>query len=427
MSGLSQRQDNMITIWGVQRVPAWTLTSVLMIAAITIFRDVVLSNLRGSTIDSNHRLNVSLHRDRQLLSPSDFADPRSSIVKLHSMQYTKNASEQNCLDVRGQHGSWIPYEGYNYEHPMQVDVQKLKDIAQQQALNPKFQRWTQWKWQDDSPQCQLEVFTPGGFCNVMKYFDFRRVFLLGDSLTGQMANSLLSQLYMSPQILAGSKERLVHLTFDCGKHASSSSFSFEIVYIRNDHLSLNDPTNKDCHEVCNSWLEIWLGSDLPTLFIANTGLHTTKVPKQFRKDMNNFIALIETHRSMKPKDKFVFRTNVPGHRHCSEHIAPFANYLEYSHYIASLPYGLTRDQRVQSKRVESFNDYIKRHISNLSDDWMLLDVFPMAILRPDGHKLLFSLGGRLHEDCLHYEFPGPSDFYIHLLYSNLLDLTLLKK
>lgn len=53
----------------------------------------------------------------------------------------------------------------------------------------------------------------------------------------------------------------------------------------------------------------------------------------------------------------------------------------------------------------------------------VLDVVPMTILRPDGHV---SGPERCDDcpdnDCLHYILPGPTDYWNHLLFSNLVDL-----
>ena len=54
----------------------------------------------------------------------------------------------------------------------------------------------------------------------------------------------------------------------------------------------------------------------------------------------------------------------------------------------------------------------------------ILDVVPMTILRPDGH-----ISGPQkcstckNDDCLHYMLPGPTDWWNHLMYSNLISLT----
>ncbi|KAL7538462.1 hypothetical protein ACHAXR_008572 [Thalassiosira sp. AJA248-18] len=40
----------------------------------------------------------------------------------------------------------------------------------------------------------------------------------------------------------------------------------------------------------------------------------------------------------------------------------------------------------------------------------------MTILRPDGHRTP-------NKDCLHYLLPGPVDWWNHLLFSNLLELS----
>lgn len=50
----------------------------------------------------------------------------------------------------------------------------------------------------------------------------------------------------------------------------------------------------------------------------------------------------------------------------------------------------------------------------------LLDVFPVTILRPDGHRSApQKCIGCPTDDCLHYILKGPPDWWNHLLFSNL--------
>ena len=52
-----------------------------------------------------------------------------------------------------------------------------------------------------------------------------------------------------------------------------------------------------------------------------------------------------------------------------------------------------------------------------------LDVYPMSILRRDGH-----VGGKdcrqcsVANDCFYYSLPGPSDWWNHLMLSNIVDM-----
>eukprot|EP00957_Ditylum_brightwellii_P123535 9419245-Ditylum_brightwellii.AAC.1 len=59
----------------------------------------------------------------------------------------------------------------------------------------------------------------------------------------------------------------------------------------------------------------------------------------------------------------------------------------------------------------------------------LLDVYPMTVQRPDGHvssgECADCPGAEgFAKDCLHYFLPGPPDWWTHLMYNHLLDLTL---
>ena len=81
---------------------------------------------------------------------------------------------------------------------------------------------------------------------------------------------------------------------------------------------------------------------------------------------------------------------------------PFANYQEY------LP---TETNDFDWNLVPSFNDYAKRH---LPEHVSYINIYNMTVLRQDGHV---GFG-----DCLHYYYPGPVDWWVHLWYSSLKDM-----
>jgi hypothetical protein len=114
------------------------------------------------------------------------------------------------------------------------------------------------------------------------------------------------------------------------------------------------------------------------------------------------------------QDLLIFRTTVPGHFNCSRNDSPYQDASRFRETLGSDHYdwGL----------VESYNEYAKevftakcRERPEKCRKWLILDVFPMTILRPDGHS-------NPPVDCLHYLLPGAPDWWNHLLYSNLRDL-----
>ena len=101
----------------------------------------------------------------------------------------------------------------------------------------------------------------------------------------------------------------------------------------------------------------------------------------------------------------MYRTSVPGHANCDKHTKPLASFGDYHGFATEY----------QWMDIDGFNQYTKQKFSGITTGaWLLLDVYPMTILRPDGHKS--------QTDCLHYLQPGPGDWWNHLMYSNLLDL-----
>ena len=122
----------------------------------------------------------------------------------------------------------------------------------------------------------------------------------------------------------------------------------------------------------------------------------------------NFDMFVNTMENLgRHEDLVVYRTSVPGHLNCKEkNTQPHADSSAFQ--VA---------EKFNWHYVDSFNQYTIERMekSAVSNDWMLLDVYPMTILRSDGHM-------SPPRDCLHYKLPGPPDYWNHLLYSNLLDM-----
>jgi len=136
--------------------------------------------------------------------------------------------------------------------------------------------------------------------------------------------------------------------------------------------------------------------------------------QRYQQHLTNFVHTVEN--MSRPMDFFVYRTSVPGHGNCTESTTvPLANASEFARLHVP---------RYQWHLVDGFNNYTKQTFSHLrnykgKNNWMVLDVNPMTILRPDGHL-------EPPRDCLHYKLPGPNDYWNHLLYSNLLDIAKLR-
>ena len=176
---------------------------------------------------------------------------------------------------------------------------------------------------------------------------------------------------------------------DCGE------FTFEVVFQRSDNFR---DFGTDFYHL--NWLDPYVQNPAKTLLVANTGMHTPD-QEQYQYDLDQFVETVQA--LDRPQDMIVFRTSVPGHENCKDHQQPLASSSDYHPTL------------YQWGSIFGYNQYTKQKLSNLGSSWLFLDVYPMTILRGDGHK-------HPNRDCLHYHLPGPPDWWNHLLYSNLLDL-----
>ena len=320
-----------------------------------------------------------------------FNDPKSISPRLVGSSNFPEEDRLTCLALRGQDGQWVPSEGYMY--------------AKTTRGSPE--PHTMWKWQDSAPQCPMHQLTRQDFCNSMEYHQLRRIFFLGDSLTYQMMNSfryLMGQAGYGRGMDTGwASTTTAQIPCDVSE-VIHSPFTLEILWARNDDL--RDYGQEKSEGIHQPWIKLYVSNPAKTLFVANMGMHTPN----HEQYVSNFDHFVETVQSLnRPLDITVYRTSVPGHANCSEHTRPLASFSDY-HDFATLR---------QWMDIDGFNQYTKQKLASVTTagTWLLLDVYPMTILRPDGHRKPGD-----NADCVHYRQPGPPDFWNHLLFSNLLDL-----
>mmetsp|Transcript_14059 Transcript_14059/g.20252 ORF Transcript_14059/g.20252 Transcript_14059/m.20252 type:complete len:168 (-) Transcript_14059:8-511(-) len=159
--------------------------------------------------------------------------------------------------------------------------------------------------------------------------------------------------------------------------------------------------------------------------IVNAGAHL-HVREQFTAAIPRFIYQLDGLN--RPHDIIMFRTLVPGHKNCSSpSLGPFSSFQEYKASVEGLKVKATYNWDVFS----SYNDVMAQLVEDReqTDDkarTYLLDVFPMTVLRPDGHVGDdFRVKTARRTDCLHYSLPGPVDWWVHLMLSNLNDMSLI--
>lgn len=296
-----------------------------------------------------------------------------------------------CLEHRGQHGKWV--QDWEY-----AKIEEGFAGMPQKSYPPSDgAQWeTSWRWQEDSG-CAVQLMDTSSWCEVMRDLNISRIYTAGDSTMldfGEALRSLLSK----PNLPTGSIGDEVELP--CGQlHAHKTLYQLpwelEPSFLVDNYSGRN-------------------------LVILNIGTHMHSM----ENFMGNFTELMKwVDEWRRPNDIIFYRSTLPGHKGCIPNVrtrkvnwtegfrrTPFANYSEYKATETTTDY--------ERKLLESYNDYAKCF---LADNWIrYLNVFNSTILRSDGH---FGCA----RDGPHYFHPGPVGWWVHFLYSALLDVRKLEQ
>mmetsp|Transcript_1500 Transcript_1500/g.4543 ORF Transcript_1500/g.4543 Transcript_1500/m.4543 type:complete len:369 (+) Transcript_1500:72-1178(+) len=279
-----------------------------------------------------------------------------------------------------------------------------------------------WAWVPNSGQ-QLEQVTGSSVCATLNRLGLERLLFVGDPLSRQMFRSLL-MIIQADQIR-------VRVT----KHAHFKDRSFKgqmhcpsgfvtLTFIENWYLGSPEFCGKDVMSACDPWLPTYVKSDEATLLVVNTGAHhhnetTYKgVIDTWLQELNeSWDAMSADRRS---NDCIYFRTTVPGHKNCAANTRPFDTPPPISDEHGWFRY-------------PSYNSYAALAMQNILPNMRMLDVYPMTVLRGDGHlaqrarsQQLLKAGSAYAEpadlhsgDCLHYVLPGVPDWWNAFLFSEL--------
>lgn len=314
------------------------------------------------------------------LRTSQFADPSTKVAKDHE--------DLQCSKERGLSGKWV-----------EIAPDKKK-----------------YKWEDDN--CEIKQMTLSNLCLTMEQLQMERIFFIGDSLMFQQFESMLKLLglvHNDFKEARSKKENDIRSgTVKCP--AKVNNYSFKIYFFRSDVLAANRKDDMcehtECHFCqCRSWIHDYFGSNERTVLIANIGAHCKKF-SVYEENFNRFVSQMNRavdNRNL--KDLFFFRTTAPGHVGCKENSIPFQNMAEYEQSDKKDPFHWSSFPK--------YNNYARKEFERIEKEekkrWHVLDIYQMTVLRPDRHK-------RPPQDCLHYNLPGPPDWWNHMLYSSLLDI-----
>jgi len=357
-----------------------------------------------------------------LLPSSTPVEYTRSVSKAFLIQDPKSRID-SCKEIRGRKGSWqmdLEFAKLNqYKLPC-TGYAGAADANFQPSKGNIFRSPTTFKWVENVfPMCNVDYLTLDTLCASLDVMMISRIFILGDSLSLQMVQSLWKLLGHLDNY-AGDQDSNASRRVQC---PAPYDIDFEIAFTRNDRLmdvetgpqALDD---KNCqYGYCWPFVERYKASPDRTLLIANTGAHSHE-HSIFYDDFDTFVNLMDSFN--RPNDIVWFRTSVPGHKDCdAENLSPFKTYDEYVPTITEV---YSWDKFID------YNDYASRVIrerskkNNLKGPAIdILDVYPMTVLRPDGHAGGADCVNCGRDDCLHYSLPGPVDWWNHLMLSNLVD------
>jgi len=359
------------------------------------------------------------------------------------VQKSPDKDTGDCRFFRGRVGQWtqdmVYAEHAQYRTPLSHYSGNADKVFKRKAANGQygdmqFRPPTTYRWEElRYESCRVTQVTQEGVCSMLKSMNARRIFILGDSLNLQLAQSmwmwLTNENHGSSPTERGRLDPNFKTTIQCMGYGS-----YTLQFIRNDEFLENDlPVSIDqeqqnCATYCFPWTQEYLADPSRTILIANVGAHIHAFEK-FQAAIDRFVDVVDGMN--RPNDIVLFRTLVPGHWDCSRPgLKPFNSFAEYSKDAEEHPN--PKEQIYTWSKFDTYNDYAARKLDNrrflpATDGpralMEVVDVNPMTTLRPDGHcSDEYRPPAYLETDCLHYDLPGPVDWWSHMAFSHLQDI-----
>jgi hypothetical protein len=176
------------------------------------------------------------------------------------------------------------------------------------------------------------------------------------------------------------------------------------------------------------------------LVVFNIGAHYHNFT-WYKEDMHVLLQSLQT--LQRPQDLYIFRTTTPGHHNCNPTEPMEFNWTKGTRDV---PLSSINELDLKGLDARLYNwdmfQYYNTFTKNVVKEWNeqqfrneslaswrssgsyrrpiimhVLDVYNMTGVRRDGH----SATGK---DCLHYQLPGPVDWWNHLLFAYLKELSI---
>jgi hypothetical protein len=369
----------------------------------------------------------------------------SALVSKNTTNNLKNKAPlcpTKCSKILGQNGTWIQDWNYSATHgqyPSRAIPQKPHDRKTHDKFQPSddapFPWPTSFRWVDsnsldhEGSSCQIDyTMTAATFCDALLKLDIGMVIFSGDSLTWSMRRSLFNKMgnenVQNVTNRAWNNEAGFSGHLIC-KDSSSSSDKVKSIPVFQQVAHGGEwgkgPQNNSFDNVTRDLIQ---STPDRVLAIYNFGAHYHSMDS-YKNDFDQLLEWLE-HQYHRPHDLVFFRTTVPGHTDCQPRKP---QKFDYQHGTREHPLASIADYQSSSNTAhdwnlfQEYNDYSLKRAQEHSKKGIvpihILDVYNMTLLRRDGHS-----GGA---DCLHYVEPGPVDWWNHLLFTYLKDLSAAKE
>ncbi|CAJ1951442.1 unnamed protein product [Cylindrotheca closterium] len=346
-------------------------------------------------------------------------------TSLSDIRESSDACQDACLWKSGINGSWVQDFDFardygQYEEPWVIEegpFQRCTAGAFQPSEDAPFPWRTSWRWVDHESDCQVDILTLDKFCKVLQRLNVKRILFFGDSLTDAMYNSFANKIGHANFRLNPDDQRNGSMICPGGGVDGADPGRDRRIPVFGKKLPIvpRNTTRKMIafdHEVRH-----FFDSSAPdrVLAIFNIGAHYHGV-NDYRKDLDAMLNLLSNMN--RSQDLYIFRATSPGHEGClpltrefdwkvGARIVPLAKFEDYK---------VTVGHRHHWDKFEGYNHYTKQILlehnrKRLDPIYHYLDIFNMTALRNDAHPA--------PRDCLHFQAPGPIDWWNHLLFTYL--------
>ena len=331
-----------------------------------------------------------------------------------------------CLWKTGINGSWIQDFDFardygQYPKPWVIPegpFQRKTAGAFQPSKDAPFPWRTSWKWVDHETDCQVDILTIDKFCTVLRELKVDRILFFGDSLTESMYNSLANMVGRDHFRLSPDNKR--NATMICPpENRDDLGATDRTVPVFHKKVTVEKVPPSQMRkkiELDHDVLHYFAKSNDRVLGIFNIGAHYHDF-NLYREDLDALLNLLSAIK--RPQDLYFFRATSPGHEGCR----PRTRKFDWRVGTRLVPLGKFEDYKATVghrhgwDKFEAYNHYteqllLKRNQKGLDDlIFHYLDIWNMTVLRNDAHAA--------PSDCLHFQAPGPVDWWNHFLFTYL--------